>query len=129
MLNSMTLVKGAFVSPCIFTDCTDDMTIVREEIFGPVLCLLSFASEEEVISRANDTPYGLAAGVFTNDLRRAHRLAAKLQAGTVWINDYNLSPAQLPWGGQKKSGIGRENGLEALSHWSQAKSVYVKTTV
>eukprot|EP00941_MAST-03F_sp_MAST-3F-sp1_P001212 g1212.t1 len=120
------IAGGYFVEPTIFTDCNEDMTIVQEEIFGPVLSLLSFQSEEEVIRRANDTKFGLSAGVFTNDLKRAHRVVSKLEAGTTWINNYNLAPVEIPWGGMKQSGIGRENGISAIEHWTQIKSVYVE---
>lgn len=120
------LEKGFFLEPTIFTDVTDDMRIAREEIFGPVMSVLSFDDEEEVIARANDTEFGLAAGVFTRDLARGHRVVAQLQAGTCWINAYNLTPVEIPFGGYRQSGIGRENGLAALSHYSQIKSVYVE---
>jgi betaine-aldehyde dehydrogenase len=119
--------NGLFVEPTIFTEVEDGMTIAREEIFGPVMSVLSFSKEDEVIRRANDTEFGLAAGVFTRDLPRAHRVIAELQAGTCWINNYNLTPVELPFGGYKQSGIGRENALSALSHYSQIKSVYVET--
>ncbi len=119
------LAKGCFVQPTIFDACTDDMRIVREEIFGPVMTVLSFREEDEVISRANDTPFGLAAGVFTRDLGRAHRVVAKLQAGTTWINTYNITPIELPFGGVKQSGLGRENGRAALLAHTEVKSVYV----
>jgi len=119
--------NGFFVEPTIFTDVRDDMRIAREEIFGPVMCILSFDMEEEAIARANDTEFGLAAGVFTRDLSRAHRVISELKAGTCWINTYNLTPVELPFGGMKNSGIGRENALAALDHYSQIKSVYVET--
>ena len=118
---------GFFVEPTIFTDVRDDMRIAREEIFGPVMSVFSFDGEAEAISRANDTEFGLSAGVFTRDLPRAHRVIAELQAGTCWINHYNLAPAEIPFGGVKQSGIGRENSLAALSHYSQLKTVYVET--
>ena len=117
--------EGAFVPPTVFADATDDMVIVREEIFGPVMSVLSFADEAEVLARANASPYGLAAGVFTRDLARGHRMAAALQAGTTWINAYNLTPVEAPFGGVKLSGIGRENSAAAIEHYSQLKSVYV----
>lgn len=120
------LEGGAFIEPTIFADVTDSMRIAREEIFGPVMSVLRFTDEDEVVARANDTEYGLAAGVFTTNLPRAHRVIARLQAGTCWINAYNLAPLGLPFGGYKKSGIGRENGLQALNHYSQVKSVYVE---
>jgi betaine-aldehyde dehydrogenase len=119
------LKKGYFVAPTVFDDCRDDMAIVREEIFGPVMSVLEFDDEQEVIERANATEFGLAAGVFTNDLTRAHRVIARLQAGTCWINQYNVTPIELPFGGVKLSGLGRENGRAALEHYTQLKSVYV----
>lgn len=119
--------EGAFVPPTVFADASDDMFIVREEIFGPVMSVLSFADEAEVVARANATPYGLAAGVFTRDLARGHRMAAALQAGTTWINTYNLTPVEAPFGGVKLSGVGRENSAAAIEHYSQLKSVYVAT--
>ncbi|MBB6012283.1 betaine-aldehyde dehydrogenase [Aquamicrobium lusatiense] len=118
---------GFFVEPTVFTGVTDTMRIAREEIFGPVMSVLSFEDEDEVISRANGTEFGLAAGVFTRDMPRAHRVIAELQAGTCWINAYNLTPVEMPFGGYKQSGIGRENSLAALQHYSQIKSVYVET--
>ncbi|MEJ2478725.1 MAG: betaine-aldehyde dehydrogenase [Acidihalobacter sp.] len=117
---------GCFVEPTIFADCGDDMSIVREEIFGPVMAVLPFDEEDEVIRRANATDYGLAAGVFTRDLARAHRVVARLQAGICWINNYNLSPVEMPVGGYKQSGLGRENGRAAIEHYTQLKSVYVE---
>jgi betaine-aldehyde dehydrogenase len=119
------LSKGCFVAPTVFDNCRDDMAIVREEIFGPVMSVLEFEDEQEVIERANATEFGLAAGVFTNDLTRAHRVIARLQAGTCWINQYNVTPIELPFGGMKLSGLGRENGRAALEHYTQLKSVYV----
>ena len=119
--------NGFFVEPTIFTGVKDDMRIAREEIFGPVMSVLTFSKEDEVIERANDTEFGLSAGVFTRDLPRAHRVIADIKAGSCWINHYNLAPAELPFGGFKQSGIGRENSLAALDHYSQIKSVYVET--
>jgi betaine-aldehyde dehydrogenase len=119
------LANGSFVAPTVFDECHDDMAIVREEIFGPVMSVLEFEDEEEVIARANATEFGLAAGVFTNDLTRAHRVIARLQAGTCWINHYNVTPIELPFGGVKLSGLGRENGRAAIEHYTQLKSVYV----
>ena len=115
-----------FVEPTVFADVGDDMLIAREEIFGPVMCVLDFDTEEDVIARANATQFGLAAGVFTRDLARAHRVIAALEAGTCWINTYNLTPIEMPFGGYKQSGIGRENGHAAIEHYSQIKSVYVE---
>jgi betaine-aldehyde dehydrogenase len=119
------LGQGYFVAPTVFDECHDDMAIVREEIFGPVMSVLEFHDEREVIERANATEFGLAAGVFTNDLTRGHRVIAQLQAGTCWINHYNITPIELPFGGVKLSGLGRENGRAAVEHYTQLKSVYV----
>jgi betaine-aldehyde dehydrogenase len=124
-VTSGNLGKGYFVAPTVFDDCRDDMAIVREEIFGPVMSVLAFNDESEVIERANATEFGLAAGVFTNDLTRGHRVIARLQAGTCWINHYNITPIELPFGGVKMSGLGRENGRAAIDHYTQLKSVYV----
>jgi betaine-aldehyde dehydrogenase len=118
--------SGNFLTPAIFTDCADSMEICTDEIFGPVLSLLSFDSEEEVIQRANNTLFGLAAGVFTNDIKRGHRVIHQLQAGTCWINNFNITPIELPFGGYKQSGHGRENSLAAIQHYTQLKSVYVE---
>ena len=120
------LAGGNFITPAIFSQCSDDMRIVREEIFGPVMCVLSFSDEEDVIRRANDTPYGLAAGVFTQDIKRAHRVVAQLQAGTCWINNYNITPIEMPFGGMKESGLGRENSFTTIEHYTQLKTVYVE---
>jgi len=119
------LEKGAFVAPTVFFDCTDDMPNVQDEIFGPVMSVLRFSSEEEVVRRANDTEFGLAAGVFTQNISRAHRVINQLQAGICWINSWGNSPAEMPVGGYKQSGIGRENGIDTLYHYTQNKSVYV----
>ncbi|WP_264802195.1 betaine-aldehyde dehydrogenase [Ameyamaea chiangmaiensis] len=119
------LHRGAFVEPTVFVGCQDAMTIVREEIFGPVMAVLDFVDEDEVVARANASDFGLAAGVFTRDLARAHRVIARMEAGTCWINQYNVTPIELPFGGYKQSGIGRENSRAALDHYTQIKSVYV----
>lgn len=118
--------KGYFVKPTIFADVTDEMTIAKEEIFGPVVAVLPFDTVEEVIERANNTPYGLAAGVWTENVKTAHYVANKLKAGTVWINDYNLEDAAAPFGGYKQSGIGREMGSYALDNYTEVKCVWVK---
>jgi betaine-aldehyde dehydrogenase len=120
------LPDGWFVQPTVFADVTDSMRIAREEIFGPVMCVLVFDDEAEVIDRANGLDVGLAAGVFTRDVQRAHRVVNQLQAGTCWINTYNLTPVEAPFGGYKRSGIGRENSRAALDHYSQIKNVYVE---
>ena len=116
---------GYFIEPTVFADVTDDMTIAREEIFGPVLSVLDFETEEDVLARANDTEFGLAAGVFTADITRAHRMVAGFEAGTCYINTYNLAPVEAPFGGMKASGVGRENSKAAIEHYSQLKGVYV----
>ncbi|MEJ6397666.1 betaine-aldehyde dehydrogenase [Yoonia sp. 208BN28-4] len=116
---------GFFIQPTVFADVTDDMTIAREEIFGPVLSVLDFETEEEALTRANATEFGLAAGVFTNDLTRAHRMVAGFEAGTCYINTFNLAPVEAPFGGSKLSGVGRENSKAAIEHYSQIKGVYV----
>ncbi|MDF9795613.1 betaine-aldehyde dehydrogenase [Catalinimonas alkaloidigena] len=116
---------GYFVEPTIFVAPEDNLRIVEEEIFGPVMTVLTFSEEEEVLQRANNTPFGLAAGVFTKDLRKAHRMVAGLEAGMCWINTFNINPVEIPFGGYKQSGIGRENGLAAIEHYTQLKTVYV----
>ncbi|RKE85724.1 betaine-aldehyde dehydrogenase [Rhizobium sp. AG855] len=117
--------EGFYIQPTVFADVTDDMTIAREEIFGPVMCVLDFDEEAEVIARANATEFGLSAGVFTTDFSRAHRVVDQLEAGTLWINTYNLCPVEIPFGGSKQSGFGRENSAAALEHYSELKTVYV----
>lgn len=117
--------NGFYIEPTVFADVTDDMRIAREEIFGPVMSVLSFSEESEAIARANDTEFGLSAGVFTKDLTRAHRVIADLEAGSCWINTYNLAPVEAPFGGVKQSGVGRENSKAAIEHYTQLKSVYV----
>ena len=118
--------NGAYVAPTVFADCSDDMRIVREEIFGPVMSILSWKQEAEVIARANNTHFGLAAGVVTSDLARAHRVIHQLQAGICWINTWGESPAEMPVGGYKQSGVGRENGISTLAHYTRIKSVQVE---
>jgi aldehyde dehydrogenase (NAD+) len=117
--------KGYFVQPTVFADVQPGMTISREEIFGPVLAAIEFADIDEAIARANDTPYGLAAGIWTRDIKKAHYVARKLQAGTVWINTYNVYDTAAPFGGYKHSGFGREMSAHALEHYTQVKSVWV----
>jgi betaine-aldehyde dehydrogenase len=118
---------GAWIEPTIFSGVSDDMRIAREEIFGPVMSVLVFDDEEEAIARANDTEFGLSAGVFTRDIARGHRVIGQLKAGSCWINNYNLAPSEIAFGGFRKSGIGRENSIEALRVYSQLKTIYVET--
>ncbi|WP_170582432.1 betaine-aldehyde dehydrogenase [Ruegeria arenilitoris] len=118
-------LPGFYIQPTVFADVTDDMTIAREEIFGPVMSVLDFETEDEVMARANATEFGLAAGVFTNDLTRAHRVVAGFEAGTCYINTYNLAPVEASFGGSKMSGVGRENSKLAINHYSEMKTVYV----
>ena len=117
---------GYWITPAVFADVTDSMAIAREEIFGPVMSVLDFDTEAEALARANDTEFGLAAGVFTNDLQRAHRVAEGFEAGTCYINTYNDAPVEVPFGGSKMSGVGRENSAAAIEHYSQLKSVFVR---
>jgi aldehyde dehydrogenase (NAD+) len=117
--------KGFFIAPTIFDDVRNDMTIAQEEIFGPVLATLAFQDVDEVVSLANQNPYGLAAGVWTRDIQKAHRVSRQLRAGTVWINTYGLMDAALPFGGYKHSGFGRELGAHAIEHYTELKSVWL----
>ena len=117
--------KGYFLQPTIFDGVTPDMTIAREEIFGPVLAAIEFGDVDEAIARANDSTYGLAAAVWTRDIKKAHHVARCLQAGTVWINTYNVYDTAAPFGGYKQSGFGREMSVHALEHYTQLKSVWV----
>lgn len=117
---------GFYLQPTVFAEVTDEMTIAREEIFGPVMAVLDFETEEDAIRRANDTEFGLSAGVFTRDLSRAHRVIGQLEAGSCYINSYNDAPVEAPFGGTKMSGVGRENSREAINHYSELKSVYVR---
>ncbi|MBD1554930.1 betaine-aldehyde dehydrogenase [Pseudomonas typographi] len=125
-LTAGALGHGAYVAPTVFTDCRDEMTIVREEIFGPVMSILSYETEAEAIARANATDYGLAAGIVTQNLTRAHRAIHQLEAGICWINAWGESPAQMPVGGYKQSGVGRENGIVSLAQYTRVKSIQVE---
>lgn len=122
-----TLSGGLFVKPTIFTGVNNRMRIAQEEVFGPVLSIIRFSTEDEAVEIANDTPYGLAAGVWTQDLARAVNLPARLKAGTVWVNAYRVVSYLAPFGGFKNSGIGRENGKEAIREYLEAKSVFLNT--
>ncbi len=116
---------GYYVSPTLIYDVKEDMKVVKEEIFGPVVCVSRFKDEEEVLAKANDSVFGLAAGIFTKDLSRAHRVSARIKAGTVWVNTYNVFDAALPFGGYKQSGFGREMGVDGLKLYTEKKSVCV----
>lgn len=118
------LADGNYVVPAIFADATDTMAFVTDEVFGPLMSVLRFDDEDEVLRRANATDYGLSGAVFTKDFARANRVANGLQAGSVWINEYNYLPASIPFGGYKHSGVGRENGYHATEHYTQVKTIY-----
>ena len=117
--------RGFFIEPTVFTDVKADMKIYREEVFGPFVVIARFATEEEALRMANDTTYGLGSAVFTRDLERAHRVAARIEAGMVWVNSSNDSDCHVPFGGVKQSGIGRELGEAGLEAYSQIKAVHV----
>ena len=117
--------RGYFVKPTVFSEVKDGMKIAREEIFGPVVAVMPFDSVDEVVARANDTPYGLVAGVWTKDIKKAHRLTQAIKAGVVWVNCYQFVDAAAPWGGYKQSGYGREKGQYAIEAYTQLKSVWV----
>jgi acyl-CoA reductase-like NAD-dependent aldehyde dehydrogenase len=118
------LAHGFYHEPTVLVDVADDLTVVREEVFGPVLVTQPFESVEELTRRANDTTLGLSAGVWTGDVRKAHRLAASLEAGTVWINTYGMWDPSAPWGGFKQSGYGRDCGRAGIEEYLQTKTVW-----
>jgi len=120
---------GYFIKPTIFTNVRDDMRIAREEIFGPVQSIFKFDTMEEVIARANDTTYGLAAAVVTNDVNKAIQFAEGVEAGIVWVNHYGIVSPQTPFGGYKNSGIGRENGYEGLENYLETKTISIKVAM
>jgi aldehyde dehydrogenase (NAD+) len=120
--------RGYFVQPTLFVGATNDMRICREEIFGPVACVLPFHDDDEALAIANDSPYGLACGLWTNDLKRAHRMAASIEAGAVWVNAYRKIHWAVPFGGVKDSGYGRDSGMESLKGYQQSKSVWIDLT-
>ena len=117
--------RARFVPPTVFTAVEPDMELFREEVFGPVLAVTPFETEDEAVELANGTDYGLAAGIWTRDLTRAHRVSRRVQAGTVWVNTYRNTVPQSPFGGYKASGLGRESGTEAVKEYLQTKSVWI----
>ena len=120
--------RGWYVSPTVFTNVENQMTIAQEEIFGPVVCILRYHTEPEAIALANGTSFGLGMGIWTTDIRRAHRLAEQLEAGIIWINDHHRIGPASPWGGFKESGVGRENGIDCYKDYTRIKNIIVKTT-
>jgi aldehyde dehydrogenase (NAD+) len=119
------LAQGCFVKPTVFTGVTNDMRIAQEEIFGPVLCVMAYESEDEAIAIANDSIFGLGGGVWSKDIDHAKQVAARMRTGTVWINDWHLLSERMPFGGYKQSGIGREFGEEGLNEYTEVKSLHV----
>ena len=117
--------KGYYVQPTVMADIKSDMRVVREEIFGPVLVAQSFDDLDEIAAAANDTPYGLAASIWSNDLSAVHRLVPKIKAGTIWVNCHGMVDANLPFGGYKQSGFGREHGRAAMDMYTETKSVWM----
>ena len=119
------LDKGCFIAPTIFTDVDNKMRIAQEEIFGPVVCFIKFKDEADVIKMANDSDYGLGGAVWTKDINRAFRVARAIETGRMWVNNYNSLPAHAPFGGYKKSGIGRETHKMMLEHYTQKKNIFI----
>jgi aldehyde dehydrogenase (NAD+) len=122
------LGQGWFVEPTVFTGVNNTMRIAREEVFGPILAVIPFEDEDEALTIANDTPYGLAAGVWTTDIGRAIRMSDRLEAGTVWVNTYRAISFMAPFGGFKRSGLGRESGQDSINEYLQTKSVFIDTS-
>jgi aldehyde dehydrogenase (NAD+) len=116
---------GLFIEPTVFTGVDNRMRIAQEEVFGPVLSVIAFNDEADAVRIANDTPYGLGSAVWTNDLNRAHRVAGRIQAGSVWINTYRITSQLSPFGGFKRSGLGREGGTEMIKSYTQTKSIWI----
>ena len=117
---------GYYMAPTVLTGCTDEMACVTDEIFGPVMSILRFTDEDDAVRRANNTHYGLGAGIVTSDLTRSHRVAGHLEAGNIWVNSYNLIPPGLPFGSSKQSGMGREGSLYALESYTEVKATYIQ---
>jgi aldehyde dehydrogenase (NAD+) len=122
------LTGGHFVEPTLLAGVENDMPVARQEVFGPVQSVIAFDTLDEAVALANDTEYGLSAGIFTRDVARAHSVASALQAGQVQVNRYTGAGVEVPFGGYKNSGLGREKGIEALRHYTQLKSVIVATS-
>ena len=124
-LTGSPLDKGSFMQPTLLTNVHNGMRVAREEIFGPVACCISFKDEEEVVAMANDNEYGLGGAVWTRDINRAMRVARGVETGRMWVNTYNILPAHAPFGGYKKSGVGRENHHMMLDHYTQYKNIFI----
>ena len=122
------MAKGYFVPPTVFAGVRDDMRIAQEEIFGPVISAIPFKDMDELVQRANATMFGLGSGVWTRDVSKAHRLAAAIRAGSVWVNCYQTMDPAVPFGGYKMSGYGRESGLQQMEEYLNVKAVWIKTS-